>query len=414
MRNAFTTLILTTALLGSLVAQTVPDAPVPTAPVPVVARKARVLVSAVEELAVPAGEPIPVAAELKTIRPRGGAAETGFYLVAVVSRQILAGAQVSPTDLGAKLTYPKYNRAVLPTAIAVKAAELTDTDAYQVQEKDRYVREYYYFSVTRGQRDWTFECTGCQPKSLLELYVRVHLENFIRQKTVLVRIPDGREVKITTNRTQDLRFPASRGTLEFLFDDGTRIATPWRRFSPGQELFAGFSSGRNAPVLPHEALVNGLAIIKQGYEKYKTQQGKGYQGGGTYDLTPAGQDPVKCVLMFGGPKGTIQSCEDPVTKFIAKFDEKGKVIEYSRRYNSFKVELFDKLQNVSINREATRITGLATIGRYRIEGSRGKPSLWKKGVLQRGVLNDVKRGRFNVKGEQFGDEFTMLYGTKAR
>lgn len=388
----------------------------PTPPMPTKPRQARLRVIGVEEVTVARGTPITSVPELKAVKYPAGAPEAGFYLVAVLSRQILAETDVAPTDLKAQLTYPGYSKVMRPVAVVVKAAELTETDRYKVAQKNRYITERYHFPVQKGQRDWTFECAGCKPTKLIELYATLYMENRLRGRKVRVIFPDGKEMTLATGSARKVVFPAAVGHLKFVLDDGTRAGTPWKRVRSGQVLFAEISSGNDIPVLPYERLLKGLSIIKMGYDKYKFEQGKGYVGGGSYNIIPPtkDKDPVRCILKFGGEKGYIQSCGDPVTRVVAQFDQTGKVTEYSSRYYSFKVVPFGKLKNVSINKTANRIVGLTMLGRYRIEGTNSRPSLWTKGVLKRGVLVDPKRGRFRVQAKEFGKGFYILYGIRTK
>ncbi|GEM_PF-3581627 len=400
--------LLSSGTLGAQVAG--PDEPTAT-PAPAESRVARTRVIGVEEVNLPPDTPLSTDADFKLI-PAPGAASSNSYLVVLVSRQILAATAGNPLDLQAKLTYPKFSASPTPAAVATRASELTEADTYKVEQKDRYVTEKYYFPVTRGQREWSFECVGCAATPVLNFYVTLYLDNYIPKKTVRASLTDGSEVSLTASGTKELVFPARGSEVSLKLDDDTRIPLPWKRLTPGDVLFVSLTSGREAPVIPHEDLIKGLEIIRRGYEKYKGQEGKGYKGGGSYDLSPRGEEIVKCVLQFG-EDGYIETCEDPVTRIQARFDH-GKIIEYRDLKGTLKVVLFEKLKDVDISKDANRIVGLATIGRFVIEGSRPKPSLWKDGVLRKGILVDPKRGRFDVQAESFTEGLYVLTGVREK
>ena len=411
MRKGLTALMLlavsTTLLWSQERPRTAQDVPAE-APKP---RIARTRVIRVHEVALTPGAPLKPEPGFKAVPYPGAPKEGSFHLVVVVSRQILTGTRVTPTDLDAKLTYPRLNRPTLPVAVAVKADELDDDGSYKVADKDRRVAERYHFAVVRGQRDWTFECKGCTPTGLLKFYVTLFVENHIRGKGVTVRLPDGSEVVVGASRTNEMVFPVTAGDLEFLLEGGIRAGEPFKRLKPGQSLIVSFSDSRRAPAFDHDTVVGGLNLIRIGYEKYKSWQGKGYVGGGSYDVGPEGQPPVKVTIYFN-EKGIISSIASSKARLKATLDDKGKVTQYQG--TGLKIEPTGKQKTVTFSPKADRIIGLTTIGIYKIDGPRSKPSLWDKGVLKRGLLKHAKRGDYEVKAKEFSEGFYILYGEAAR
>lgn len=385
------------------------------------AAAAKVVVIGADELSVPGATGISVD-KGRILHVFEGRNPGTFYIAVKISREIPSNVAARVEDVRIQLTLGSA-RPVEPYAVALYRSQLEEgkPTEYKLGEKKRWLSETYYFSVGKGQRDWTITLNGEAAGKLLDHYVTLMVNN-VDEVSLRLGLPDGTKQGIRGYSQAKFQFPAGTHHMILEVRRHGKLKLPWTKYRRGDfKYLAIVSDLRHAPSIPAERLKKALPRIAFAWKKYQKQKGV---GGGTYNLGTV-DDPIHVAVYFGrdgtpGPPYKL-GAEGIEVQLAAETGKRRKsrrdfdVVKYTdARNRAWAVQPWGKVGTVEISKDAREVEGEVVGSRLTVRSVERKPSLWDgDGILSKGLVYDKDEGYFSCRTRKEG-KLIVIFGDKTK
>ncbi|HUW56731.1 MAG TPA: hypothetical protein VMZ92_08855 [Planctomycetota bacterium] len=350
--------------------------------------------------------------EKRVLHPFAGQRSTNFYLVVKVKREVPANVSSPMGEMKVQLMF-RVTRPIEPYGVAVEKKELTEDGlSYKAADKSRWVDEWYYFGVTRGQREWGVAVNGKTVGQVLDWYATLIVRN-VDGVSSRIELPGGDQQVLTGHRQVQFQFPTGSYDLVLEVRGHGKVPLPWKKYDRGDFKYLAVASDiRNAPTIPGERLRKALPKIYFAWKKYHTREGV---GGGSYNIGNA-DNPVHVQIYFGqgGAPGPLWKCEvDSIEVEYGAGVTSGRrgrttrpaIVRYGERYGrSWEVHPWEKQKDVYMPADADKVVGEVATGQFVVRSVEKSPSTWtKEGLLSKGLLFDKDYGYLDASVKKQGE-----------